>query len=173
MSENRVLGSIPDEAFKEGGYKLIYDQLKNIATYKGISQNLDAAIDYLLKTDLKKMQDGKYPIVGEDTVFIQLSHPETKSLADARFEAHKKYIDIQMPIEGKEGCYYLPLEGLEEDGPFIPERDIGFYKGENTFAFSLEAGWFAIFFPQDVHKAGCDFNGKKSKNHKVLVKIKV
>ena len=152
---------------------MIYDQTKSLAGYKGISKNLDAAIDYLLKNDVTKLPDGKHPVVGSDTVIVQVSRYETKNPAEAKFEAHKKYIDIQMVVDGKEGCYYLPLEGLEEDGAFIAERDVGFYKGENTCCFPLEAGMFAIFFPADVHKPSCDYEGKKSKNHKVILKVLV
>ncbi|MDR3200635.1 MAG: YhcH/YjgK/YiaL family protein [Spirochaetales bacterium] len=152
---------------------MIYDQTKKISAYKGISKNLDAAIDYLLKTDVTKLPDGKHPVVGSDVVIAQASHYETKNLSDARFEAHKKYIDIQMVLEGKEGCCYLPLEGLAEDGPFEADRDVGFYKDANASCFPLEAGMFAIFFPQDGHKPTCDFEGKKSKIHKIVMKVLV
>jgi YhcH/YjgK/YiaL family protein len=153
---------------------MIYDQTKNISAYKGISKNLDAAIDYLLKNDVTKLPDGKHPLVGTDTVWVLISHVETKNLPDARFEAHKKYIDIQMVLEGKEACYYLPLEGFEKDGDFIDERDVGFYKNkEDAVCLPLEAGAFAIFFPQDAHKPFCDFNGTKTKVHKAVVKVLV
>ncbi|MDR1932204.1 MAG: YhcH/YjgK/YiaL family protein [Spirochaetales bacterium] len=149
---------------------MIYDLVTKLTAYKGISKNLDAAIDYLLKTDVTKLPDGKHPVCGDDLI-AQASHYETKSLAEARFEAHKKYIDIQMVLDGKEGCYYLPLEGLEEDGPFQEDRDLGFYKGGETIGFPLEAGMFAVFFPHDAHKPSCDFEGKKSKIHKVVLKV--
>ena len=152
---------------------MIYDTTKNLSLYRGISKNLDAAIEYLAKNDVSQLADGKYPVVGGDTVIVQASHYETKTVEEAKFEAHKKYIDIQIVLEGREGCYYLPLEGLEEDGPFIPDRDLGFYKGESRICFPLETGMFAIFFPPDVHKPSCDFEGKKSKNHKIVVKVLV
>lgn len=151
---------------------MIYDVIKALASYKGISKNLDAAIDYLLKNDVTKLPDGKHPVVG-DAVIVQVSHYETKSPGDAKFEAHKKYIDIQMVAGGREGCYYLPLAGLAEDGPFAADRDVGFYKGEDKSCFPLEAGRFAVFFPQDAHKPSCDYEGKKSNIHKVILKVLV
>jgi YhcH/YjgK/YiaL family protein len=150
---------------------MIYDQTKNLSSYRGIAKNLDAAIEYLLKNDVTKLADGKYPVVGSDIVIVQVSHYETKNLSDARFETHRKYIDIQMVIEGREGCYYLPGEGLAEDGPFEAARDVGFFKGENRSCFPLEPGMFAVFFPQDAHKPSCDFEGKKAKIHKVILKV--
>jgi YhcH/YjgK/YiaL family protein len=152
---------------------MIYDQTKALLSYKGITKNLDAAIDYLQKNDVAKLPDGKHPVVGGDAVIVQVSHYETKNLKDAKFEAHKKYIDIQMVAGGREGCYYLPLSGLAEDGPFADERDVGFYKGENKSCFPLEAGMFAIFFPWDAHKPSCDYEGEKSKIHKIILKVLV
>ncbi|MDR1316781.1 MAG: YhcH/YjgK/YiaL family protein, partial [Spirochaetales bacterium] len=112
-------------------------------------------------------------VVGSDTVIVQVSRYETKNLSDAKFEAHRKYIDIQMVIEGREGCYYLPYGGLAEDGPFAADRDVGFYRGEDRACFPLEPGMFAVFFPEDVHKPSCDFGGKKAKIHKVILKVLV
>ena len=152
---------------------MIYDTIKNLSSYKGISKNLDAAIDYLTKNDISKLADGKYPVVGSDTVIVQVSHYETKAVAETKFEAHKKYMDIQFVLEGREGCYWIPFEGLKEDEPFNLERDIGFYRytGRDMTCFPLEPGKFAIFFPHDSHRPACDFEGKKSKNHKIVVKV--
>ena len=150
---------------------MIFDKVENLSLYKGINKNLDAAIEYLEKTDYKKLADGRHPVLGTDTVYAQVSHYETKNLADGKYEAHKKYYDIQLIVEGQEACHCLPLGELQEDGPFIEERDIGFYKGQNKGYLSLEAGMFAIFFFEDAHMTSIDYEGKKSKNHKILVKI--
>jgi YhcH/YjgK/YiaL family protein len=152
---------------------MIYDQRRALSSYKGISKNLDAAIDYLLKNDVGKLPDGKHPVAGGDTVVVQVSRYQTKDPGTAKFEAHKKYIDIQMVADGREGCYYLPLEGLAEDGPFAAERDVGFYRGENKSLFPLEPGMFAVFFPWDAHKPSCDYEGKKSNIHKIILKVLV
>ena len=38
---------------------MIYDEIKNIERYRGISKNLDTAIDFLEKTDLNSLPLGK------------------------------------------------------------------------------------------------------------------
>jgi YhcH/YjgK/YiaL family protein len=153
---------------------MIYDQIKNMASYKGVSKNFDAAIDWFLKNDATKLPDGKHSVAGTDAVIAQISHRETKDATNARFEAHKKYIDIQIILEGKEYCYYQPAEGLEPDGEYIHDRDVIFFKGgENICSFLLEPGMFAVFFPQDAHKPSCDFNGKRSTVHRSTLKVLV
>ena len=34
---------------------MIYDEIKNVSRYRGISENLDIAIDFMEKTDLKSL----------------------------------------------------------------------------------------------------------------------
>jgi YhcH/YjgK/YiaL family protein len=150
---------------------MIYDRLDKLATYKGISKNLDTAIDYLGKNKVGGMPEGKHPVDG-DRVIVQVMSYETKDLSAAKFEIHKKYIDIQIVLEGKEGCYCRPMEGLEPSEPFITERDVGFLKGEGGAFMPLTPEVFAIFFPHDAHKPSCDWEGKH-KNRKVVVKIAV
>jgi YhcH/YjgK/YiaL family protein len=148
---------------------MIYDQT-NAFLSKGIAKNPDASIDYLQESDAAKLPDGKHPVAGGDAVIVQTPHYETKNPEDTKFEAYKKYIDIQIVVGG---CYYLSLSGLTEDGPFAHERDAGFYKGENKSCFPLEAGMFALFFPWDAHTPSCDYAGEKSKIHKIILKVLV
>jgi len=150
---------------------MIYDTIKKMKTYKGISKNLDTAIDYLGKNDVSKVAEGKYPIDG-DKVILQVMSYETKDLAAARFEAHKKYIDIQFVLDGKEACFARALEGLEPAEPFIEERDVGFYKGEGGAFLPLTPDVFAVFFPHDAHKPSCNLEGKR-KLRKIVVKVAV
>ena len=152
---------------------MIYDRFDKLKSYKGISKNLDTAIDYLGKNEVGKMPEGKHPVDG-DRVIIQVMSYETKDVAAAKYEAHKKYIDIQFVLDGKEGCWATPIENLEPSEPFIAERDIGFYKNAAVpEAFTpLTPEVFAIFFPHDAHKPSCDFEGKR-KLRKVVVKVAV
>lgn len=45
---------------------MIFDELENLAHYKGIYENLDCAIDYLLTYDLNDCELGRYEIDGEN-----------------------------------------------------------------------------------------------------------
>lgn len=152
---------------------MIYDRMDKLKTYKGISKNLDTAIDYLGKNDVKKLPEGKHPIDG-DKVIVQVMSYETKDLAAAKYEAHKKYIDIQFVLDGKEACYGTPLENLEPSEPFNTERDLGFYKNGTApeASLPLTPEVFAIFFPHDAHKPSCDLEGKR-KLRKVVVKVAI
>lgn len=44
---------------------MIFDELENLAHYKGIHKHLDCAIDYLLTHDVNDYDSGRYEIAGE------------------------------------------------------------------------------------------------------------
>ena len=73
--------------------------LKNAKTYYNLSKNIRIGLEWLEKTDLKNLEDGKYEIENE-TVYASVQTYITKD--DAKYEAHKKYIDIQYMINGAE-----------------------------------------------------------------------
>ena len=80
---------------------MIFDEIRNIGQYQGISKNLDTAIAFLQKTDVTTLPVGKTEIDG-DNVFITVMEVVTKDKEELRFEYHKEYMDIQMDIEGTE-----------------------------------------------------------------------
>ena len=49
---------------------MIFDELENLAYYKGIHENLDCAIDYLLTHDLSNYELGRYEINGDKVFFF-------------------------------------------------------------------------------------------------------
>lgn len=148
---------------------MIYDSLKSIGLYSGLSRTMDLAVEYLQGTAFGELPDGRYPIHGDD-VFVVVSSYETKDPGEVRFEAHRRYIDIQIALEGSEACHALSLECAVPDGPFDAERDVGFYREAEAVALPLSWPMFAVFFPGDVHKPSCVL-GAKSRVRKVVVKV--
>jgi len=152
---------------------MIYDTMDKLGSYKGISKNLDTAIAYLAANKLDTLAVGKYPIDGDKVIVLAQTY-ETKAVAVAKHETHRKYIDIQFILEGQETCYCAPRESLELSEAHNEEKDIAFYKNpaKGEVALPLTPGVFALFFPQDAHKPSCDLEGKHT-NRKIVVKIAV
>jgi YhcH/YjgK/YiaL family protein len=97
----------------------------------------------------------------------------TKDKADALFEAHKDYIDIQAIIDGEETIGYALTETLQDVvQPYKP--DVTKYADPQIFTeVKLAKGMFAIFYPDDAHKPCYDYRDGKSNVHKLVVKVKV
>jgi biofilm protein TabA len=152
---------------------MIYDSVQRLKTYVGISKSLDDAIEYLSHTDIKAFDVGKHP-VGGSGLMLNVSSKDSSEPSANRYEVHKKFLDIQIVLEGEERCFYAPINTLAADGAFSDEKDIGFFKDPagNGVSFPLLPGNFALFFPQDAHKPGCHLNGKKAVR-KVVVKVPI
>ncbi|MBO5925274.1 MAG: YhcH/YjgK/YiaL family protein [Clostridia bacterium] len=149
---------------------MIFDKIDNLSTYRGISKNLDTAIEYLLNTNFEKVADGKYEVDGRE-VHVTISTYETKVEADAKTETHDNYIDIQYIIEGEECMKYAPKSECLPLVPYNSDKDVEFFTCEEMLELKVSAGKYAIFFPQDAHKPA--YNHETTKVRKVLVKIKI
>lgn len=147
---------------------MIIDQLSNVQTYENISANLQKAFDYMKNTDLDQLKEGKYPIDG-DKVFAIVSEYETKSLEEGAWEAHRKYMDVQYIISGKEKMGYAPLNEMKTTVEYDEEKDILFLEGEGDFV-TVKEGMFAIFAPNDVHMP-CIKIGESQHIKKLIVKV--
>lgn len=149
---------------------MILDKLENAAFYPGISENLKKGFEYLKNTDLTAVEVGRYEIDGKN-VFALVSEYDSKKPEDCRLEAHQVYADIQYIVSGKEAIGFATLNGQTITSEYNPDKDIVFFSGETT-PLILEAGMFAVFYPQDVHRPCMQINGPE-KVKKVVIKVKI
>ena len=149
---------------------MIVDKIENANLYKNLGERIKKSFDYIKQTDLKNLMPGRYDIDG-DNIFALISEYQTKTEAEGKLEAHRKYIDVQYVIKGEELMGYAPLGDQLILEPYKEENDIIFYKGEKVFIKASE-GMFAIFFPEDVHMPGIKVE-KKSPVKKLVIKVKV
>ena len=75
---------------------MIVAKLSNKSEYYGIHPELDKALDCLTPEFLEKASTEKTLLDGED-LFVTKFHLETVPEEQTFFEAHKQYLDIQMP----------------------------------------------------------------------------
>jgi YhcH/YjgK/YiaL family protein len=149
---------------------MILDKLENAEIYTCISENLRKGFEFLKNTDLQSIEIGRYEIEGKD-VFALVSEYDSKKPEDCRLEAHQNYADIQYIVSGKEAIGFVTLKNQEVTLAYNPEKDIVFFSGE-TVPLILEAGMFAVFFPQDVHRPCMQIDGPETVK-KVVVKLRV
>jgi YhcH/YjgK/YiaL family protein len=149
---------------------MILDKLENADIYSGISENLKKGFDFLKNTDLSKIEIGRYEMDGKN-VFALVSEYDTKKPEDCRLEAHQIYADIQYIVSGKEAIGFATLNGQIVTAEYNPEKDIAFFSGE-TIPLVLNAGMFAVFFPQDTHRPCMQVDGPE-KVKKVVMKVRL
>lgn len=149
---------------------MIKDKLKNAKTYYNLSDNLKKGLEWLERTDLEIIPDGKYEINGQK-VYASVQTYETKT--DAKYESHRNYIDIQYMIKGSEKIGVTDLNNCTTCIKYDSERDLEFYDINCTEEYlELSESQFLIFYPNDAHKPSIAID-KPSIVKKVVVKVAV
>jgi len=127
---------------------MITDSLQNIDTY-----------------------DGRYEIRG-DEIFAVVARYKTKPRSEGRWEAHRKYIDIQFPAAGRELIGVTAADKLTVADAYNAESDIMFFDDSEGDFITLAEDKFVLLFPQDAHMP-CITANTPSDVIKVVVKIMV
>lgn len=136
--------------------------------YYAFPQRWQKTFEFLGRTDLSSLPLGRIDL--EENCFALISEYTSKNPEDARFEAHKSYIDLQYVIEGEELMGCVPLETTTPLIPFNPEKDILFVTSTSEKLSTANPGNFFIFFPSDAHRPGVK-SSQNSKIRKLVVKI--
>ena len=137
------------------------DIKKYAALLPGIEEAYDAVnalTDYEAKT---------YPLSDGNRFFVAVGTTKAPDVA----EAHRKYLDIQYIVKGKEVMGWADLADCQIQGEFNEEKDIGMYTGDFSF-LTVSEGICYVAFPEDVHMPGRHLDVPND-FVKIVVKLKV
>ena len=93
-----------------------------------------------------------------DALYVNVAEYDSKAFEDCKFEAHKRYIDVQVVASGIERIDSQVIAKCEA-GEFDEEGDFMLLEGEAATQVILEPGSFAAYFPDDAHKPGIAVDG--------------
>jgi YhcH/YjgK/YiaL family protein len=145
--------------------------LKDWSSAPGI-KGLERPFEYLARTDLAALPLGRTDISGDD-VYIMVSEAETRPPEQVKFEAHRRYIDIQLVVRGQEAIGVAPAAALVTAEPYDAAKDIEFFATPRESAtLALRAGDFAVFAPGDAHRPSLHLDGPHV-SRKAVVKVSV
>lgn len=131
----------------------------------------DTAFAFLNRSDLATMAEDKYDLAG-DSVFATVYSFIPKDFKDSKWEAHRRYADIQYMISGVEKIGKASASALEEKTPYDTTKDIAFYTGKGKFHIA-KPGTFFIFFPGDAHRPDVKVHPSDTlKVKKVTIKVR-
>lgn len=152
---------------------MIYGEIKELNSYRGLSKAFDTAIDYILSGKYKNGKVGKNVVDGDTVYFNCPDSPKTKEVKDGFFEGHKKYIDIHVVIEGDENIGYLPDSKAKLTKEYDAEGDYALYEGEAETFMHLDNTKFLALFPGEPHMALVKYGEKPATIKKVIFKVLV
>nr|WP_321524524.1 YhcH/YjgK/YiaL family protein [uncultured Cohaesibacter sp.] len=151
---------------------MIYGSLENLSLDEAnLPANILEGLRFIANSDVMSLPLGRHDIDG-DRIFALVQEYESKSLEDARPEAHKRYLDIQYVAKGKELIGIAQLAkapAMSED--LLAEKDVCFFASvPDESMLCLSEGSYAVVYPWDVHRPGCAA-GEPTMVRKVVVKI--
>jgi len=130
---------------------MILSALSQSDRYAALHPQFAQVFDYIRNTDLYALPPGRYLIAGED-VFAIVEHVPARTREMARLEAHRRYIDIQLVLDGDEQMGWKPLADCYNPmSEHSMEKDIGFFHDAPASWVSVPPDHFCIFFPEDAH----------------------
>jgi len=127
---------------------MIIDSLQNAATYLTLHPRFQRAFEFIQSPEFLTLPAGKYELEGKQ-LYVGIDEYTTKAEGKGKWESHRKYIDIQLLIQGSERIYISPLEKMQQ-GEYDSAKDFLPLFGQGEF-LTLTPGQFMIFFPQDAH----------------------
>ena len=150
---------------------MVTDTLAHHRLYHGLSPRFAAAFEFLSAMPAE-LALGRHAIDGDDCFALVQTYTTLPHTA-AKFEAHRRYIDIQFIQVGRETILWAPLPALTNVlQPHDNARDIAFFGlPPQTVPVALCAGEFAIFFPTDGHAPMLESNGA-TEVRKVVIKVR-
>jgi len=152
-------------------HTMIVTDINHIEHQVSMTTFFKRAIEFLRRPDIHNMADGRVDIDGQD-VFALVHRYETVKTDVLNFEYHRKYIDIQYIVSGREVIGWIPVERMTITEAYDTEKDICFGiapKKEITMV-RLQAGQLAVFYPEDGHAPKL---AAGSPSHVVKIVVKV
>ncbi len=151
---------------------MVVDRIENLKIYSPLLSCIPAIENFLKAFGKNPLPDGRYELDG-DKLFALVQRYATKPAEGRLPEAHRKYIDLQVAVEGREYIGWAPLAELtEETEEFSKGGDIAFYSGSIQLNIPLNQGYFALLYPEDAHLPCTQIDGPEEVA-KVVFKIKI
>lgn len=144
---------------------MIIDKFENIRFYEKLLPNLENGLKAV--EALEKLENGRYEFEGG---FFMVQEGDTVPMESGNFEVHRKYIDVQILLEGSEELGWNYLNDLTTAIPYDGDKDAGFLSGAFDHTMKISAGMFYAAFPTDGHKPS-SHTQKGQRYKKIVMKL--
>lgn len=109
------------------------------------------ALRFIEETDLTTLPAGKHVIDG-DHLWVNIADSPMKTVEQARYEVHDRYIDIQVPLSKAETFGVLPRAMCTRPvGEMDKDNDILFFEDPVRALVKVEPGQRITFGPETAH----------------------
>lgn len=149
---------------------MISGSLTSTSAAEKVNPRFKQVFDYIKTKDFVAIPATERIEIKGNEIFCSINEYQGKSIAEAKLEAHRKYIDIHIPVIGIEKIGFYNIDKFTDaQVQYNEEKDVVLYNYPVTSFITITPGEFVIFFPEDVHAPGVGEGFKK----KIVVKVLV
>lgn len=149
---------------------MILDTIDNAQFYFNLSGFVKTGLEFLQnQKNLSGLPEGKIEIDGEN-VFALVQNYDTKDFDERRWEAHRKYFDIQFVVKGTEVIKVSQKSTMKPNTDYNSEGDYQLFTGHGS-AIELTENQFILLSPEDVHQPGLMINNNPQSVKKIVLKV--
>jgi len=150
-----------------------FDNVANAALREQLSLRVGIALERAKALDVDGLENGRR-VEWEDGIFCLVQRYLPKPEEAGRFEAHRRYADVQMVFRGRERIFVARTDALEPESDFDAEKDIGFFKRPaRAVERIMGPGDYAVLAPWDAHMPSIEAGGEPEPIMKLVWKVPV
>ena len=149
---------------------MIFGNVKNLGEYGYLEEQIKECFEYAKNHNLAEYEKGSHEIDGEH-LFVNIVEYTTTKAENRFWEAHKKYLDVHLMLDGEEQIDLNFLANMDVK-EFVEKDDFVPMEGEKNSSVVLRNGDFLICYPQDGHRTAvkvCEPQTIKKAIFKVLI----
>ena len=150
---------------------MILDTLKNAASYASVHEGINQVLKAVSVYTPENYETGKVEVDGDRIYYMRNAYATKEPTI---FEAHRKYIDVMVMVEGEETIYVKQTDDLKNITMEYDETKdalLAAFENDGT-PVHLTAGSFVVLFPQDAHAPNCIY-GESQNVKKIVCKVKL
>ena len=149
---------------------MIIDHIRHAKQFHALGIGVRAGLQFLARPDLTTLEKGRHDLPDSGGSYALVSEHETKLRSQAKWEAHRKMLDLQFMVRGQELMGYADIAKLKM-GKYHAADDYCLGEGDGEW-LRLDDLYFMILFPQDGHMPSIAVTEPQTVR-KVVVKIPV
>lgn len=151
---------------------MIVTDIEHLSEQAALSERLLRALDFLQTSVDRDIPDGRVEIDGTEVYALVQSYQTRPEKGRPTFEAHRKYVDVQHVVFGREILGWAPLDTVAVTNAYNDESDalLGSVPEKARTFLRFAAGQVVVLYPTDAHAPGLS-DDKPSVVKKVVVKV--
>lgn len=148
---------------------MIYSTIKESARIESLHPQFKKLFDFLKENDFLNQELGRTELDGNN-LFINNVDSALYAAEERSLEAHKEYLDIQIPLDAPEIFGIKATADCKEiKSAYNEEKDIVFFVDKPTNFVTVYPGEFIVLYPEDAHAPLIG----EGKIRKLVVKIRI